>query len=152
MSISHIDGILEYLSNSKSALCATAITPIRVIGQIASSSTVKVVKDNFNFALYFSRYPVPFERDKGSKTTKFKHLGIYGYRFDFFKLYKKFKTSSLENSEKLEQLTFLANGIPVKLIEASNDNMGIDNLKELNSFKKLVKEHSGIFKNLLDRK
>ncbi|MBN1521853.1 MAG: 3-deoxy-manno-octulosonate cytidylyltransferase, partial [Candidatus Aureabacteria bacterium] len=152
LSISHIDKLLFYLSQKNAACVATAITPIKLKEHILSPSVVKVVKDNDDFALYFSRSPVPFVRDKGRRTVFFKHLGIYGYRKEFFSLYKRFQTSELEVWEKLEQLTFLASGVKIKLLQTQNDTLGIDTLQELKEFQKIVSLYPAYFRNLFSLK
>jgi 3-deoxy-manno-octulosonate cytidylyltransferase (CMP-KDO synthetase) len=148
ISISHLDRLLIHMTEEKKTLAGTVITRIRDKKDILSPSVVKVVKDNHGYALYFSRHPIPFEREKNPDPVKYKHLGIYAYRKSFFSLYKRLKPSPLEISEKLEQLTFLSSGIKIKLFEAENDSLGIDVPHEMELFRKTVKKYPEYFKNL----
>ena len=104
-----------------------------------------MVTETDGFALYFSRYPIPFERDCPEDPVKFKHLGLYAYRKTFFRKYRALQPSNLELSEKLEQLTFLANGIKMKMIETENDSLGIDIPEEIDLFRKTVKSYPDYF-------
>ena len=100
---------------------------------------VKVVCDNNDFALYFSRSKIPFERDKFSE--KFKgHLGIYGYNVSSLKEFCSFKNSSLEKSEKLEQLRALQNGKKIKMLKIETKSIGIDTLQDYEKALKILGE------------
>ncbi|MBK1971822.1 3-deoxy-manno-octulosonate cytidylyltransferase [Campylobacter sp. TTU_617] len=89
---------------------------------------VKVVNDRFDFALYFSRAKIPFERED---YNDFKgHLGIYGYRVKSLREFCTFKTSDLEKSEKLEQLRALENGKKIKMLQINTKSIGIDTLED----------------------
>ena len=79
---------------------------------IPNPNAVKVVTDLSGRALYFSRATIPFDRD-GARPRYFKHLGLYAYRKAALDRFVKLPESSLEKSERLEQLRFLENGIPI---------------------------------------
>lgn len=93
---------------------------------IANPNNVKVVVDQSQFALYFSRSVIPFAREKNVGVRYFQHIGIYAFRkqalMDFYKLPMK----SLEASEKLEQLRYLEFGKRIKMVETSHVGIGID--------------------------
>jgi 3-deoxy-manno-octulosonate cytidylyltransferase (CMP-KDO synthetase) len=80
--------------------------------------------------LYFSRSTVPFDRD-GSKPAYFKHLGIYAYRKSALDRFITLPESSLERSERLEQLRFLENGIPIYVGVTLFDSVGVDTEEDL---------------------
>ena len=149
ISIAHIEKLITSLSNSKNALVSTAMSKIKNIKEEKNPNIVKVVFDKDNFALYFSRYPIPYKRSGAFEIPKYKHIGIYGYKRSFFNKYKKFKISELELSEKLEQLTFLYNKIKIKLAEVENETIGIDTEEEFEEFENLVEKHKTFFKNLI---
>lgn len=87
-------------------------------------NTVKVVLDNFNNAIYFSRAPIPYDRDK--KGVKYNHhLGIYAYTTNSLKEFVTLK-SNLEHIEKLEQLRAIENGKIIKMCEINTKSFGID--------------------------
>lgn len=107
--------------------------------EINNPNTVKVVLDNFNFALYFSRSPIPYPRDENVNVKYYKHKGIYAFRkqalLDFYRL----PMLTLEASEKLEQLRYLEYGKRIKMVETSVEGVEIDTPEDLERAKKLWK-------------
>ena len=97
---------------------------------IANPNAVKVVTDSTGRALYFSRATIPFDRD-GSRPSYFKHLGFYAYRKPVLDRFCTLPESSLEISERLEQLRFLENGIPIQVGEIPYDTVGVDTEEDL---------------------
>lgn len=87
---------------------------------------VKVVTDKDCRALYFSRCPIPFDRDGLSANRYYKHIGLYAYGREALKHFHKLPQSSLELAEKLEQLRFLESGISVHVSETVYDTVGVD--------------------------
>lgn len=94
-------------------------------------NAVKVVTDNREQALYFSRSPIPYDRDALGNVVYYKHLGVYGYRREALTQFHSLPQSRLETSEKLEQLRFLENGIPIHVKETLHDTIGVDTEKDL---------------------
>lgn len=94
-------------------------------------SNVKVVTDHSGRALYFSRYPIPYDRDGGGGIQYYKHLGIYAYRRETLSLFHAWPQSSLELAEKLDQLRFLENGVPIFVAETPHDTIGVDTEADL---------------------
>jgi 3-deoxy-manno-octulosonate cytidylyltransferase (CMP-KDO synthetase) len=97
---------------------------------INNPSVVKVVTDTSGRALYFSRATIPFDRD-GGKPRYFKHLGFYAYRKAELDKFVEWPESSLEKSERLEQLRFLENGVPIHVAETKFDTVGVDTEEDL---------------------
>jgi 3-deoxy-manno-octulosonate cytidylyltransferase (CMP-KDO synthetase) len=97
---------------------------------IDNPSAVKVVTDLAGRALYFSRATIPHDRD-GIKPAYWKHLGFYGYRKDALDRFVALPESSLEKSERLEQLRFLENGIAIHVAETEFDSIGVDTEEDL---------------------
>ncbi len=91
---------------------------------------VKVVTDHLGRALYFSRYPIPFDRD-GAGVKRYKHIGIYAYTRSALGLFHSLPESSLESAEKLEQLRFLQNGVAIHVVETPYDTVGVDTEADL---------------------
>lgn len=106
--------------------------------EIDNPNNVKVVVDQNNFALYFSRSVIPFPREENVGVRYMKHIGIYAFRksalMDFYKLPMK----SLEASEKLEQLRYLEYGKRIKMIETDKGSIGIDTPEDLEKAKKML--------------
>ena len=94
-------------------------------------NVVKVVTDAHGRALYFSRLAIPFDRDAQGSIRFYKHIGLYGYTRSALSLFHSFPPSSLELTEKLEQLRFLENGIPIFVSETMHDTVGVDTEADL---------------------
>ena len=108
---------------------ATAVTPIRNAEDLAAKSVVKVVLDRDDGALYFSRCPIPCDRDCEPDLASglyVRHLGIYAYRGAFLKKYIAESPCALECTEKLEQLRALWMGGKIAVIRTEDDGIGVD--------------------------
>jgi 3-deoxy-manno-octulosonate cytidylyltransferase (CMP-KDO synthetase) len=97
---------------------------------VHNPNAVKVVTDAAGRALYFSRATIPYDRD-GAKPGYFKHLGFYAYRKAELDRFCALPESSLERSERLEQLRFLENGISIHVAETPYDSVGVDTEEDL---------------------
>jgi 3-deoxy-manno-octulosonate cytidylyltransferase (CMP-KDO synthetase) len=104
---------------------------------IANPNAVKVVTDVNGRALYFSRSTVPYDRD-GLRPKYFKHLGIYAYRKAALEKFVSLPESFLERAERLEQLRFLENGIPIYAAETPYDSVGVDTEDDLAQVQRLL--------------
>lgn len=124
----HIATLLQVMKNP-AALVGTVMTPAPV-EDIPNPNAVKVVTDSGGRALYFSRATIPFDRD-GIRPRYFKHLGLYAYRKAALDRFVTLPESSLEKSERLEQLRFLENGIPIFVGETPFDSVGVDTEQDL---------------------
>jgi 3-deoxy-manno-octulosonate cytidylyltransferase (CMP-KDO synthetase) len=106
--------------------------------EINSPNNVKVIVDQQNFALYFSRSVIPFPREENVGVRYMKHIGIYAFRkqalLDFYSL----PMLSLEASEKLEQLRYLEYGKRIKMVETAHGSIGIDTPEDLEKARKMV--------------
>jgi len=107
--------------------------------EINNPNNVKVIVDQQNFALYFSRAVIPFPREENVGVRYMKHIGIYAFRkqalLDFYKL----PMLSLEASEKLEQLRYLEYGKRIKMVETTHGSIGIDTPEDLEHARKKIK-------------
>jgi 3-deoxy-manno-octulosonate cytidylyltransferase (CMP-KDO synthetase) len=124
----HISTLLQVMENAV-AQVGTLMTPAAKIN-IENQNAVKVVTDLNGRALYFSRATIPFDRD-GLRPRYFKHLGLYAYRKAALDRFVTLPESSLEKSERLEQLRFLENGIPICVGETPYDSVGVDTEEDL---------------------
>jgi 3-deoxy-manno-octulosonate cytidylyltransferase (CMP-KDO synthetase) len=132
----HISALLDLMKSSKIQV-GTLKTPA-VAEDIPNPNAVKVVTDDAGRALYFSRATIPFDRD-GSKPHYFKHLGFYAYRKESLDRFCVLPESSLERSERLEQLRFLENGIPIHVVETPFDTIGVDSEEDLQRVEKILR-------------
>lgn len=125
---------------------ATLRTPVLTTDELLSPNNVKVVAANNGNALYFSRQPLPYRRDAEveqwlSMGKYYKHVGIYAYRSHVLEALCQLPTGSLEASERLEQLRWLAAGYPIRLIDTSHANIGIDTPADLAEAERWIAEH-----------
>ena len=148
-----IDEAIRPLTNDSEIVVATLKTKIKDEKELNNPNVVKVVTDKNDFALYFSRLPVPYYRDEwkdlkhltvhGSRFTVFKHIGLYVYRKDFLLKFAKMKPTPLEEAEKLEQLRVLENGYKIKVVETEHDSIGVDTEEDLEKVRKIVLKKHG---------
>lgn len=94
--------------------------------EIEDPNIVKVVTDYADRALYFSRAPIPYDREGLEDITYYKHIGIYAYTSNALKEISTFTPSRLELAEGLEQLRFLENGLGLQVHETAHETLGID--------------------------
>ncbi len=124
----HISTLLGVMENP-AAQVGTVMTPAAEV-DIGNPSAVKVVTGLDGRALYFSRATIPYDRN-GQRPRYFKHLGLYAYRKTALDRFVKLPESSLEKSERLEQLRFLSNGIDIYVGETPYDSVGVDTEEDL---------------------
>jgi 3-deoxy-manno-octulosonate cytidylyltransferase (CMP-KDO synthetase) len=110
---------------------ATLARKIDTPGPVRDPNVVKVVSDLSGNALYFSRSPIPCDRDGSSGTDYWQHLGIYAYRPGILRRIVALPPSPLEQVEKLEQLRALQNGIAIRVLPTSLRSIGVDTPEDL---------------------
>ena len=118
---------------------ASLMVHIKDENEINNPNTVKVVLDQSNFALYFSRSPIPFRRDKTVAVKYYKHKGVYAFRKQAILDFYRWPMLPLEASEKLEQLRYLEYGKRIKMVETNVEGVEIDTPEDLERAKKLWK-------------
>ena len=142
----NIEKVVEPLIQDTSV----SVTSLRILIQnpkdIFNKNITKVVVDKFDYALYFSKAPIPWERDKWSANVEnvtnlsslswFKHIGLYAYRKKFLMEYSALPVSPLEKVEKLEQLRILENGFSIKVLETNLDSIGVDSVADIEIIEK----------------
>ena len=89
-------------------------------------NNVKVVTDKMEYALYFSRSTIPFQRDNEITADYFLHVGVYAYKKEALANFTSWPQSLLEKTERLEQLRYLENGVKIKMAETDYINIAID--------------------------
>ncbi len=92
---------------------------------------VKVVCNKNNDALYFSRSPIPFKRNRSADLPYFKHVGVYAYRKETLLDFTQWPMGALEQAELLEQLRYLENGVAIRMVETKTSSIGIDTPEDL---------------------
>ena len=132
----HIDSLIAVMRGADVEV-GTLKTPAVEI-DVNNPSAVKVVCDLTGRALYFSRATIPHDRD-GVRPRYFKHLGFYGYRKSALDRFVQWPESSLERSERLEQLRFLENGISIYVAETSFDTVGVDTEEDVRRVEEIMR-------------
>jgi 3-deoxy-manno-octulosonate cytidylyltransferase (CMP-KDO synthetase) len=132
----HIETLSELMRNPDVQVGSlmTVAAPV----DVNNPSAVKVVTDLNGRALYFSRATIPFDRDSAAPVY-FKHLGFYAYRKAALDRFVTLPESSLERSERLEQLRFLANGIAIHLAKTPYDTVGVDTEEDLRRVEEILR-------------
>lgn len=118
---------------------ASLMVEIKDWDEINNPNTVKVIVDQRNFALYFSRSPIPFPRDKETGVRYFKHKGIYAFRKEALLDFTKLPMQFLEATEKIECIRYLEYGKKIKMVETNIEGVEIDTPEDLERAKKLWK-------------
>ncbi|MEO8794655.1 MAG: 3-deoxy-manno-octulosonate cytidylyltransferase [Daejeonella sp.] len=115
---------------------ATLIKQITEFEELVDTNTPKVIVDQLSNAIYFSRTPLPVNRDSElkewlNKTTYFKHIGIYGYRKSTLQKITKLPISEYEKAEALEQLRWIENGLKIRVAKTNFQSIAVDTPQDL---------------------
>lgn len=136
-----VDALVEKLKGDARWSMATAVTPIASADDLNAKSVVKVVLDRDDGALYFSRLPIPCNRDAEPDVSGglyVRHLGIYAYRGEFLKRYIAERPCALEETEKLEQLRALWMGAKIAVVRTNDKGVGVDTPEDAERVAKLL--------------
>lgn len=132
----HIAGLLNLMADTSVQVGTLKTRAAHV--DIANPSAVKVVTESSGRALYFSRARIPFDRDHTQACVYYKHLGFYAYRKAALDLFVSWRESVLEGIERLEQLRFLENGVPIYVAETPYDTIGVDTEEDLKRVEEML--------------
>jgi 3-deoxy-manno-octulosonate cytidylyltransferase (CMP-KDO synthetase) len=108
--------------------------------ELPNPAVNKVVIGIDGYALYFSKYPIPYDRD-GRGTPRYKHIGLYAYRRTALEAFHALPPSPLELTERLEQLRFLEHGIRIRVVETDEPTIGVDTEDDLRAVEAWLKAH-----------
>lgn len=132
-----IDQAIQPLLDDATIDMGTLAAPISDTGEFNDPNIVKVVTDRRGFALYFSRAPIPFDRDRGTgplsgtEPVALRHIGLYVYRREFLLRFAGLPETPLEQLEKLEQLRALEHGVPIRVVTTAGTSIGVDTPADL---------------------
>lgn len=148
-----IETAVAAMLNDETADIVTTCERIADAADVVSPDCVKVVTDENGYALYFSRSPIPFMREKAREYGSIeaalnaekelinhfrKHTGLYVYRREYLLKFTKLTQTKLETTEMLEQLRALENGAKIKVIEVAETSVGVDTAEDLEKVRRLV--------------
>ena len=128
-----VDSLAVLLKQDVKCQMGTVIKEIADEADFQNPNVVKCVVDEQGYALYFSRSPIPYNRNaqKPAGSKQYKHLGLYAYRKDFLLQYKDWPKSILEMTEQLEQLRVLEKGYRIKTVVTTAESIAVDTPEDL---------------------
>ena len=148
-----ISEVLQPLLTDSTVNMSTLRRAVSDAADIASPHVVKVVVDNQGDALYFSRSPIPFQREdvgpakaghyvegvaSGFSRTVYKHIGLYGFRRDFLLTFAALPQTPLERAESLEQLRALEHGYRIRTVMTRYESIEVDTPEDLERVRQLM--------------
>lgn len=137
INLDDINAVIAGVRDDATVDISTLVREIKEDDEANNPNLVKCVFDVNNYALYFSRSKIPYERN-ANESKIYGHLGIYGYRKESLFKMTKLNQTNLERAESLEQLRALQSGMRIKVAITENIPVGIDTIEDLEHFKKLV--------------
>ncbi|MHC4293829.1 MAG: 3-deoxy-manno-octulosonate cytidylyltransferase, partial [Planctomycetota bacterium] len=139
----NIDFLGRLLTEHPNALMATLAADFSQAVQVTDPNIVKVITDSSGRAIYFSRSPIPYDREIkgiGPVENYLRHIGTYAYRKDFLMEVTKLPQTRLEKIEKLEQLRTIENGFSILVGKVKHTADGIDTPEQYAEFVKRIKK------------
>jgi 3-deoxy-manno-octulosonate cytidylyltransferase (CMP-KDO synthetase) len=121
-----LDRFVDELRSNRKIDIVTAAHPFESAAEASSPHQVKVIVDLHGNALYFSRYAIPFPRNRSLPIKYLRHQGIYGFRRQALLDFVRWKPTPLERAESLEQLRALENGVKVHVLVTKHGSPGVD--------------------------
>jgi 3-deoxy-manno-octulosonate cytidylyltransferase (CMP-KDO synthetase) len=139
-----IDAVIEAIESDQQVSVATLAVPITRPADIMDPNIVKVVLDFDENALYFSRAPIPWVRDRNAPVhaRHLKHLGLYAFRRAALLDFATLPVGDLERVEQLEQLRWMENGYKIRVAETTYDSVSVDVPEDVARVEKLIRESS----------
>jgi len=134
----HIHALLDPFKDP-SVQVSTLRVPLEP-AELTDPNCVKVVCDLAGNALYFSRSPIPYEREGMGGVRRYKHIGLYAYRAGVLRRFWSLAPSPLEQAEKLEQLRLLEHGYRIRVADAPCGTVGVDTEEDLRRVEQLMLE------------
>src|SRR5947209_14567133 len=138
-----LDRMVETLRRDRRIDIVTAAHPFESAAAAASPHQVKVIVDRDNNAIYFSRYAIPFPRNRSVSIKYFRHQGIYGFRRKALLDFVRSKPTPLERAESLEQLRALENGVKVHVLLTKHGSPGVDTPAEAKALERKLARAKG---------
>ena len=138
-----LDALARPMRSEPDLLMATLATPILDEDEWRNPNIVKLVRDYRGDALYFSRAPIPFDRERAFSSNALRHVGVYGYRRDFLLRFAELSPGVLEQVERLEQLRALECGFKIRVVDCVAPSLEIDTPEDLARANALARGNPG---------
>jgi 3-deoxy-D-manno-octulosonate cytidylyltransferase len=138
-----LDALAGKILSEPGLAMATLATPINEEQEWRNPNIVKLVRDYRGDALYFSRGPIPFDRDRAFPSNALRHIGVYGYRRDILLRFAAFPPGVLEQVERLEQLRVLERGLKIRVVDSVAPSLEIDTPEDLARANDLARAKTG---------
>jgi 3-deoxy-manno-octulosonate cytidylyltransferase (CMP-KDO synthetase) len=140
-----LDRFVDELRSNRKIDIVTAAHPFESAAEASSPHQVKVIVDLHGDALYFSRYAIPFPRNRAAAIKYLRHQGVYGFRRKALLDFVRWKPTPLERAESLEQLRALENGVKVHVLVTKHGSPGVDTLADAKALEqKLARAKRGV--------
>ena len=140
----NIEPILKVFLKEENVETISLMAPITREEDVKNINCVKVIVDNYDYAIYFSRSTIPYSTDNPIMSY-YKHIGIYGFRKKALNNFFQLKRSTLESAESLEQLRLISEGKKIKMIISNYNGISIDTKEDLIIARNMLNDN----KNLL---
>ncbi|MBF0287969.1 MAG: 3-deoxy-manno-octulosonate cytidylyltransferase [SAR324 cluster bacterium] len=131
-----LENLIQQTKQQESAKVSTLMYPIEDNETFNDPNVVKLIINARKEALYFSRSPIPFEKEQ--HMTRWRHIGVYLYQREFLLQFNQWERTELELTEQLEQLRILDNGYSIFCVQAQKDGVGVDRPEDLIEAEKLL--------------
>lgn len=141
---SAIDAAILPLVHDPGIVMGTLKKKIENPAETGDPNVVKVVTNREGDAIYFSRLPIPFDREGGARAAeRYKHIGLYVYQREFLLGYPELPVGPLERAERLEQLRAIENGFRIRVVETEYESIGVDTEQDMERVKRLFEATAG---------
>ena len=132
-----LDQLIGFMQKNKDVQMGTLARKVYDRDFFTNPGRVKVVLDKNGNAIYFSRFPIPYQKGNGKKGINYyEHIGVYAFRKGFLSKYAKLKQTPLEKAESLEQLRAVENGYEIKVVLTNYDSKTINSHSDLKKINK----------------
>lgn len=140
ISTQNITTAINLLKDDKNADISTLVKVVKDKAEVENPNLVKCIFDKYNYAIYFSRNKLPYER-KDYEGDFYGHIGLYCYTKEALLKMTKLPQANIEKAESLEQLRAIYNGMKIKVAVVESNAIGIDTKEDLQAFEEYVKTH-----------
>lgn len=129
---------VQPILEDESVLVVNLMAPIRTVKEYEDPNEVKVVVDRHNYALYFSREPIPSRKKRGSQVPMLKQVCIIPFRRDFLLRFSQLESTSLEKVESVDMLRAIEHGYKVKMVLTNFETYSVDTPEDLSLVEELM--------------